>query len=326
MSHELELTREGKALMAYAGELPWHGLGTKVSNDLTPEQFMKAAGLDWTVHKVPQKYVWEGQEYTSKHAVLIRSDGVELSPVSEDWETCQNHEAFAFFNEYVQEGGMEMHTAGSLFGGKKIWILAKLKKMDMFLWKKDRIDPYFLFTNPHEYGTCIDLRLTPVRAVCNNTVTLALGTKSQMSIKLNHRTPFDPVFAKQALGMATKSLEEYKELATFLGNRRAKADEVVEYLKKVFPASSAVRERDPKKLSRPARIAFLALKNQPGADIRPDSWWQSYNAVTFVNNHILNQKNPATRLNSVWYGFNADRNTEALKLAGEYATKSPAYA
>ena len=35
--------------MAYAGEVPWHGLGTKDPADLTPEQFMVKAGLDWTV-------------------------------------------------------------------------------------------------------------------------------------------------------------------------------------------------------------------------------------------------------------------------------------
>ena len=46
MSHEVET-------MAYAGEVPWHGLGTPVSNDLTPNQMMVKAGLDWSVNKVP---------------------------------------------------------------------------------------------------------------------------------------------------------------------------------------------------------------------------------------------------------------------------------
>ena len=38
--------------MAYAGEVPWHGLGVPVSNDLTPAQMMKKAGLDWRVEEV----------------------------------------------------------------------------------------------------------------------------------------------------------------------------------------------------------------------------------------------------------------------------------
>ena len=51
MSHELEMI-DGKAQMAYAGDVPWHGLGVKVSNDLTPQQMLEAAGLDWTVDPV----------------------------------------------------------------------------------------------------------------------------------------------------------------------------------------------------------------------------------------------------------------------------------
>jgi hypothetical protein len=46
MSHEVET-------MAYAGELPWHGLGVEVSNELTPMMMLEKAGLDWTVDEVP---------------------------------------------------------------------------------------------------------------------------------------------------------------------------------------------------------------------------------------------------------------------------------
>ena len=40
MAHELEIV-DGKAQMAYVGALPWHGLGTKVEGDITPDQFQK---------------------------------------------------------------------------------------------------------------------------------------------------------------------------------------------------------------------------------------------------------------------------------------------
>jgi len=42
MAHEVET-------MAYAGEVPWHGLGNKVTSDMTPNQMLVEAGLDWTV-------------------------------------------------------------------------------------------------------------------------------------------------------------------------------------------------------------------------------------------------------------------------------------
>ena len=50
MAHELEIVN-GNAQMAYVGNVPWHGLGTKVEEELTPAQFQEVAGLDWEVTK-----------------------------------------------------------------------------------------------------------------------------------------------------------------------------------------------------------------------------------------------------------------------------------
>ena len=48
--------------MAYAGQVPWHGLGTKVEGDLTPQEFMKEAGLDWEVVSVPAYANYKGKK------------------------------------------------------------------------------------------------------------------------------------------------------------------------------------------------------------------------------------------------------------------------
>ena len=39
--------------MAYAGEVPWHGLGTKVSNDISIDDMLRESGLNWNVELVP---------------------------------------------------------------------------------------------------------------------------------------------------------------------------------------------------------------------------------------------------------------------------------
>ena len=49
MAHELEIQKNGEANMAFVGETPWHGLGKRVPNDVSPQQMLKAANLDWTV-------------------------------------------------------------------------------------------------------------------------------------------------------------------------------------------------------------------------------------------------------------------------------------
>ena len=101
--------------MAYAGEVPWHGLGTKVSDDLTPNQIMVKAGLDWSVDKVPTyAKVGDIEVPTGQEALVRSSDNKVLTQVGKKWYPVQNEEAFEFFSEYCYAGDMSMETAGSL--------------------------------------------------------------------------------------------------------------------------------------------------------------------------------------------------------------------
>lgn len=129
MAHELEFVN-GKAQMAYAGDVPWHGLGVKVSNDLTPEQMLKAAGLDWTVEAIPALATLpNGNVIETGHSALVRDfDSKVLDVITDDWHPTQNAEAFEFFNEFIAAGDMSMETAGSLKDGTIVWALAKVNE------------------------------------------------------------------------------------------------------------------------------------------------------------------------------------------------------
>ena len=213
MAHQVET-------MAYAGEVPWHGLGTPVSNDLTPVQMMQKAGLDWKVQEVESFIEFNGKKMSTGQKSLVRStDGSILTNVGENWNPVQNEQAFEFFHEFVMKGDMEMHTAGSLKEGKMVWALAKVKESFDILGS-DRIDSYLLFSNPHQYGKAIDVRFTPIRVVCNNTLSLSLDEKSVNSVKMGHRVEFNPSTVKQALGIASEKMKTYKEMAQFLSGKR----------------------------------------------------------------------------------------------------------
>ena len=149
MAHELEIMENGEASMAYVGEVPWHGLGKRVPADLSPEQMLKAANLDWTVQKVPLFYnVESGPVMTNARALVRSTDQKLLTVVSEAWKPVQNIEAFEFFNDFVQAGDMEMHTAGSLRDGKMVWAMAQIKE-SFELFGGDKVDGYLLFRQHH---------------------------------------------------------------------------------------------------------------------------------------------------------------------------------
>ena len=316
MAHELEFV-DGNAQMAYVGDVPWHGLGVKVSADLTPDQMLGVAGLDWTVRKVPAYAEIDGTDIAIGRSALVRSrDNSILDIVSDDWNPVQNEEAFEFFNEFVMAGDMEMHTAGSLKNGQIVWGLAKIK--DSFeLFKGDRIDSYLLFSNFHKYGFSTDVRFTPIRVVCNNTLTLSLNSKVERMVKVSHRKVFDPGNVKEMLGIATDKLSKYKEMAEFLGSKQAKGEDIVEYFTRIFPVTGS-NEKKKKEVSKNAQIAIDILHTQPGAEFAEGSWWQPFNAVTYMTDHLVGRSSD-TRLTSAWYGANKGLKTKALELAVEMA-------
>ena len=319
MAHELEMVGD-VAQMAYVGAVPWHGLGTKVPADLTSDQMLKAAGLDWDVKKVKAYAVDQDNNdevYDIGRSALIRSsDGKLLDVVSEDWNPVQNRTAFDFFDEYVRAGDMEMHTAGSLKQGQIVWGLAKIKQ-SFELFKGDQIDSYMLFSNFHKYGFSTDVRFTPIRVVCNNTLTLSLNSKVERMVKISHRKVFDPGNVKEMLGIATDKLMKYKEMATFLGSKQAKGEDVVEYFKRIFPVSGS-NEKKTKEMSKNAKNAMSILHSQPGANFAEGTWWQPFNAVTYLTDHLAG-RSADTRLTSAWYGSNKNLKTKALELAVEMA-------
>jgi len=317
MAHNVET-------MAYAGEVPWHGLGVPVSNDLTPVQMMEKAGLNWTVEQI-DSYVNVGDKQipTGMKSLVRSSDNKVLTNIGQVWNPVQNEDAFNFFSEYVMKGDMEMHTAGSLKGGQLVWALAKVKE-SFDLFGGDTVESYLLFSNPHKYGFSIDVRFTPIRVVCNNTLSLSLEAKAERSVKVGHRTEFNAGEVKKALGIASAKLHEYKDMAQFLGSKRYNIDDLVEYYNTVFPRTADKRVQNQKlsveTLSKNAKAAFDAIEQQPGAKFAEGSWWQAFNSVTYVTDHIQG-RNADNRLYSSWFGGNQVRKRDALKTALQFAEK-----
>jgi phage/plasmid-like protein (TIGR03299 family) len=317
MAHNIEMI-DGKAQMAYAGEVPWHGLGTKVLDDLTPAQMMEKAGLDWTVEKQPMYFRHAGdlQAVPGKEVLVRNTDGKVLDVVGKGWEPVQNTEAFDFFNEFVMNGDMNMHTAGSLQDGKLTWALAKVNE-EFELFGGDQVESYLMFSNPHKFGSSITVSFTPIRVVCNNTLNMALQGANGKGVRVTHRTAFDADAVKQLLGVATEQLNTYKEAAEFLGSKRFTDESLKNYIMEVFPNTNT-KAKDPNAISRTAKTVLELVETQPGAEYAEGSFWQAFNAVTFATDHVVGRE-ADSRLASAWFGANQTKKLKALDKAIEYA-------
>ena len=322
--------------MAYANEVPWHGLGFKVSNALSPAQMMKAAGLDWKVEKRKMFYhPADGKkqiEVPGKFALVRDKDDKMLSVVGATYKPVQNDIAMDFFKKFVVAGKMQMETAGALYGGQYIWSLARLGK-DFTLGKGDEVRGFLLLCQPHILGKAMVIQFTPIRVVCWNTLNFALGSDLKGrpgAFRMPHSMAFNDsvrASAELALGLATNQMEEFKLAATVLSKRKAKPADVEKYFCDVLkfdpktvakegPRKSKKTKDDKVKEPRMLEKLRLALTHSPGSQLpsAAGTWWGALNAVTFVVDHELGRDQSAA-LRTSWMGGKAVLKRRAVDLA-----------
>lgn len=168
--------------MFYVREKPWHGLGTMVTEAPDSTAALRLAGLDWNVTQKDIMTVNGSTTIPGFRANVRDTDGSVLGIVTARYRIVQNAEAFSFTDALLGEG-VRYETAGSLQGGRRTWVLARLPRQ--YIINGEEISPYLVFMNAHDGSGAIKVAMTPVRVVCQNTLNLALST-AKRSWSFNH--------------------------------------------------------------------------------------------------------------------------------------------
>lgn len=338
--------------MAYVGEKPWHGLGAELPEGATPRQMMKAAKLDWKVIKAPlYAAVGDKQVAVDDYFALVRnSDNTTLSVCGPDYIPIQNEEIFKFFAKYCEAGKMKMETAGSLRQGRHIWALANLGE-GFTLAGGDMVKGYLLFSQPHEYGKAWTIKFTPVRVVCQNTITLALRTgTADGTFRRTHLGEFDAKMIEDVettLGLAHEMLGEFEEKAKLLTEAKVTDPYAVNrYIAELFQPellagesllAAAVEETgsllnqvvnetqlriEPQQFKRNASLVREMIERSPGATMESadGTWWGVMNAATYVIDHKLGRDRD-NAMYRAWFGDNAGIKRKAFENAIVYAER-----
>lgn len=333
MAHELQI-ENGKASMMYVGEVPWHGLGTKLDGPATSAEAIRAAKLDWTVRKVPLRAV-EGKVKLAVpgFSALVPSHkwGKPQCPVlgvvGADYRPLQNVEAFGFFDAIVGMDAAIYHTAGALRDGRRIWILAKLPDQIRVVGD-DLTDKYLLLSNGHDGATAVHIRFTPVRVVCANTLAMALS--DGRSLRVLHRPDLHRRLdeARQLLGLINDRYKQIEVEFKAMAGIQLVEKQLESYLSQVFPDPADPDRHDPlyerlrerAGLDRTAaRYFFESGKGNDALKVK-GTLWAAYNGVTEYIDHSWGQFDDQQagrnqRLNSIWFGRGLQFKTKAYREA-----------
>ncbi len=324
MSHSVES-------MAFSGQLPWHGLGVSVPADISTDDMLVMAGLDWTVSQRPLYYPKEPDSKImkrahGKYALLRDSDNKLFDITGERWNPVQNHDVLDFFREFVAQGDMTLETAGSLRGGKFIWALARLGD-DFKIGRDDQFANYLLLMSPHQVGFSLLASYVPIRVVCANTLGMAIGhgfkgKSNQSGFRMTHVRKFDndaKADAKVALGLAHQQITEFQELCETLANTRITDEEVHQFWYEVIQEEKPEADEETGEIEDHPRLIKRfeeALLTAPGQDFNTckGTLFGATQAITYVVDHELGRGDDS-RLSSAWLGQGKVIKQRAFELA-----------
>lgn len=310
--------------MAYAGELPWHGLGEQLPEGESIDSWKRAAGMDWELKETPVRFMTESAgvlgaiETFFEQKVLFRSDTREaLSVVSSRYQVVQPGEILEFYRDLTEISGFELETAGVLKGGRKFWALARTGQSTS-LKGGDMVNGYLLLATSCDGTLATTATPTTIRVVCNNTLSMALQG-APAAIKVPHRSRFEAQAVKQQLGIAVGQWDTFMYRMRLLSERKVKSHEALAYFLRVVcesdPGNNETGTLSNERALKKVQALYEGRGRGSSLDSARGTAWGLLNAVTEFVDHEKQARSQDHRLDSAWFGPGAQMKQRALDSA-----------
>ncbi len=326
--------------MFYYGETPWHRKGSHLQSPANAEDALREGELDWEVELIPLQTVEKPPSPVSRRMAVVRKDREPGDPsrvlgiVHPGFRPLQNRNGLCLFDALIGHGRRVYHTGGYLGNGEVVWLLARLPT-EIRVRGSDVVEPYMLFTNSHDGTIAIDFRLTTVRVVCQNTLSLALADpKTKLIFKRAHQGSYQALQAEaeQFFQFSLKATSALGNQFRVMSDVPLHVDEFQAFLERLFPlpprlTSPQADER--RQRLREARVRKIEVTHAAirevftagignGFSVPPaeETLWGALNAITAFVDH--RQTVDGDRYAHSLFGSGAALKQKAYTLALSY--------
>jgi phage/plasmid-like protein (TIGR03299 family) len=316
----------------------WHRLGVVVDGTLPAREAFRIANADFQVAGWPV-FDADMQPIPGYQAITRMDTGRALSVMTETYKPIQN-EALIKIAEALHED-INMDAVCVLSDGKKVTFTARIRGAEGDVVPGDPVQQYLIGCTSHDGSIPFQLLFSPIRVVCQNTLSAALGLASNQryqcnSIRIRHTKNADSLIERlpelvdirrhQFIG----GLDELRHMAA----TPCSMVQFRQYISNVFADQLQGTVNDIRGDKSTARLKVLedlpawpsVLHKFEGEAIGSDltashgTAWGAYQAVTeFISHESGRAKDPADaarkRLESIYWGSASDQ----LIKAHEYA-------
>jgi phage/plasmid-like protein (TIGR03299 family) len=323
----------------FHGKAAWHGLGHVVDGTLPAREAFALGNADWTVISTPVLDI-AGQPIKGYQAVTRGDNGQVLSIQKESYAIVQNEQLIKLAEALHEDA--EISAVCVLDEGRKVTFTARINDAEGEVVKGDEIHQYIVGATSHDGSIAFQTLFTPIRVVCNNTLSAALGYADQtgaaakgkrISIRhtMNANAMIDrlPEIIDIKRQQFTAGLAELEAMAA----KPCTSAQFAQYCRDVFAdqlAGTVNDKRGDKATARPKVLADLqqwdTIANKfagdgIGFDIKgvQGTYWGAYNAITEYVTHDAGRGTDVDaarrRLESQWWGTGAATIAKAHALA-----------
>jgi phage/plasmid-like protein (TIGR03299 family) len=312
----------------------WHRLGVVVDATLPAREAFRIANADFQVTGRPV-FDADMQLIRGYQAIARMDTGRALSVMTETYKPIQN-EALIKIAEALHED-INMDAVCVLSDGKKVTFTARIRGAEGDVVPGDPVQKYLIGCTSHDGSIPFQLLFSPIRVVCQNTLSTALGMSSNQlyqdnSIRIRHT-----MNAESLIGRLPELVDiRRRQLIGGLAELRHMAAtpcsmaQFRQYISTVF-ADQLHGTVNNESTSRPRMLEDLAVwpsivRKFDGEAIGHDlqgvsgTAWTAYQAVTeYLSHDHGRSRNPVEasrqRLESLYWGASSNRIDSAHKLA-----------
>lgn len=296
-----------------------HKFGLDISGCTTLEEGMQKANLDWSVRT--ERLVRPDGTPVEAKAVVRETDGKTLGVVGMRYKPLQNLEAFEFFRPFIESGEASLETAGSFFGGERIWVMAKLNKAPIEVSSNDIINKYILLSNGHDGALAVRVGFIPFRLLCSNSLAMAWKNENSKSIRLVHSSNVQDnlEMLRDTMNAIDTKFEATAEQMRLLKRRAINRKDLEKYVEVSLGLEEIVDDGRAATMRAQLMQKITELfEISPGAREAGHTYWGAYNAVNYYLNHEKGRSIDG-RLNNLWFGQARNTDLHAFESAVKMA-------
>ena len=286
------MTTESKMLVeGVRRAIPASRLGVTTLGVSSVEEALTMSNLNWEVKKSDEPV----------RSTIITNDGVQdvsfsekfityrhlpdsspeaLGVVGKSYEVIQNSEAFSFLNYLADDSGAEFASAGSLRGGRQVFVNMKMPSSLTFADGTDAVDMYLMVTTSHDGTKAFTACVTPIRLVCTNQIRFALRqAKSQFTLRHTKTSSGKVAEAHNALGLVRIYEDAFQNAVNDLIDQEMTKNDFKHFVDTLLPDRFKVDSADVTNSVVNAKNDLMNLWEAPTQQIVGGTKWAAYNAV-----------------------------------------------